>query len=319
MKNRNIILGILVMISILLGATSCIKEVEFNGEETAPLPVLNCVVADGDTVVYADISKSLFFLRRGDFAVIRDAEVTLTCNGTEYPMMLVNDSVYSLRHTFAAGDVVSITATMPEFGTITSEVMTVPSKPRILKLFYNPKEGEEFGVGVKSFTLRFINSNPENTYYKIAVCRKITPTDYNEENMYWDWETDGYEYISCYDSRILLSNNDFPSINEGQFLLFPAKNFHGDTIELKIEMDNPHNYQEKLQCLELVSVSESLYKYLSTANNYYNSRENPFTEPVQVYTNVRGGLGVFGTKSYRPRVITYDTFYQRPDEIVIPR
>ncbi|MBP5314715.1 MAG: DUF4249 family protein, partial [Muribaculaceae bacterium] len=59
--------------------------------------------------------------------------------------------------------------------------------------------------------------------------------------------------------------------------------------------------------------------YLSTASNYYNSRENPFTEPVQVYTNVQGGLGVFGTKSYRQRVIYYDTFYQRPDKIIMPR
>ena len=70
----------IILISIaLLGLTSCIKEVEFTGEETAPLPVLNCLVGDGDTVVYADLTKSLFFLRRGDFAPIIDAEVVLTC------------------------------------------------------------------------------------------------------------------------------------------------------------------------------------------------------------------------------------------------
>lgn len=304
----------IILISIvLLSFASCIKEVEFTGEETAPLPVLNCVVGDGDTVVYADLTRSLFFLRRGDFAPITDAEVVLTCNGTAYPMTLVGDSVYMLRHTFATGDLVSISATMPEFGTITSETMTVPAKPRILKLFYNRNEGEE---DAKSFTLRFINSNPDNTYYQITVCRKITSTDYNEENMYLDWEN---EYISCNDSRILFSNTDFPSINEGQFLLFPAKNFHGDTVELKIELEDPHHTGDKQQRLELVSVSESLYKYLSTASNYYNSRENPFTEPVQVYTNVQGGLGVFGTKSYRQRVIYYDTFYQRPDKIIMPR
>ncbi|MBO7541962.1 MAG: hypothetical protein J6T33_09915, partial [Bacteroidales bacterium] len=55
----------IILISIvLLGITSCIKEVEFTGEETAPMPVLICVVGDGDTVVYADLTKSLFFLRR---------------------------------------------------------------------------------------------------------------------------------------------------------------------------------------------------------------------------------------------------------------
>ena len=82
MEKRNILLGILMIISMLLGITSCIKEVEFNGEETAPLPVLNCVICSNDTMVYADLSKSMFFLRRGDFVPITYAGVTLTCNGT---------------------------------------------------------------------------------------------------------------------------------------------------------------------------------------------------------------------------------------------
>lgn len=304
MEKRNILFGIMMIISVLLGATSCVKEVEFNGEETAPLPVLNCVVSDGDTVVYADLSKSLFFLRRGDFAVIRDAEVTLTCNGTEYPMTLVNDSVYCLRHTFASGDVVSISATMPEYGTITSEVMTVPAKPKFVQARYDYTEYMSREDDINSITLKFENNAPQNSYYQIMMSIRTRPEEYNSS--WWNWEIEGYENLKCNDSRILFSNTDFPSINEGQYLLFPAKNFTGDTISLTIEIDPPKHIGDwTFHCVELFSISESLYKYISTANNYFDSRENPFTEPVQVYTNINGGLGVFGTKSHTPQKVTY--------------
>ena len=294
----------IILISIaLLSFASCIKEVEFTGEETAPLPVLNCVVGDGDTVVYADLSKSLFFLRRGDFAPITDAEVVLTCNGTAYPMTLVGDSVYMLRHTFAAGDVVSISATMPEFGTITSKTITVVPKPAFGLVTY-VFESYRMASG---FALQIENKNPTNSYYLIYVANKITPD--STEEMCWHWETESYENISCYDSRILLTNSDFPSINEGQYLLFPGRNFSGDTITLKIDFYDTIEVNQ-IQVVDLYSISEDLYKYLSTCYNYYSSRNNPFTEPVQVYTNISGGLGVLGAKSYKGKNIFWGDHYQ---------
>lgn len=280
-----------ILISIaLFGLTSCIKEVEFSGEETAPMPVLNCMVAHGDTVVYADLSKSLFFLRRGDFAPLTDAEVTLTCNGTPYLMTLVGDSVYRLRHTFASGDVVAISAVVPEFGTLTSETMAVTTAPTIADAYI--EHGDE--EWEQSFTLKILNPNPGGTYYQISVYRDSVMDALDNPN----------ESLSCYDSRLLLTNTDFPSVNYGRFLAFPAANISGDTCTLVIDLGSTpmsnFNYY-----VEVTSVSESLYKYLSTMENYLGSRGNPFTEPVQVYTNISGGLGVFGTKNKSERKIDF--------------
>ena len=281
-KRYTILISVVLLIFI-----SCIKEVEFTGEETAPLPVLNCVVGDGDTVVYADLTKSLFFLRRGDFAPITDAEVTLTCNGTEYPMTLVGDSVYMLRHTFAAGDLVSISATMPEFGTISSETSLVPVSPTVAISELNME-----GNDAKSFTIKFFNNDPENTFYKLSVFSKLSSDSISvsEEDPIW------YKYISCYDSRVLLTNSDFPSVNEGQYLLFPGRNFSGDTCTLTIDFEETIEPRVSYY-VEVTLISESLYKYISTLHNHYDTRYNPFSEPVQVYTNISGGLGIFGTKS----------------------
>ena len=294
----NRITALCFIIGMFFGFVSCIKEVEFNGEETSPMIVLNSVVADGDTMVYVDITRSLFFLRYGDFANITDAEVTVTCNGTDYSMTLLNDSVYVLHHNFGAGDIVSISAIVPEFGTLTTETAVVPDKPNFGRVYYNSMED-------KSFTLEIVNNNPNNTYYQISVCKNNDDTI-----MYRDRKTNGYEYISCYDSRILLTNTDFPSVNEGTFLLFPARNFGGDTCKLTIDLENTQKQDGQLYYVELASISESLYKYLSTLNNYYSTRGNPFSEPVQVFNNIRGGLGIFGTKSTIKKRI-YDNPYNQ--------
>lgn len=302
MKKNNKIYFTLLIVSLLFSVTSCVKEVEFTGEETAPLPVLNCVVDADEDIVYADLTKSLFFLRYGKFAPVKDAELTFTWNGTKLPMQLEKEGVYSTIvpiYTISQGDGISIKATMPEFGTITAETLKIPAKPVIYNACYKWTDGE---VHIKSFTLKFLNNDPSDTYYKISVYSKI----YNGSTPVSEWNDGGYEYISCNDSRLLLTSSDFPTINEGKYLLFPARNFSGDTCTLTIEFEGII-HTDNLYYVEVASISESLYKYFSTLNNYYNTQNNPFTEPVQVFTNIRGGLGIFGTKNKKVQPI--DNFW----------
>jgi Domain of unknown function (DUF4249) len=51
----------------------------------------------------------------------------------------------------------------------------------------------------------------------------------------------------------------------------------------------------------LNTITESLYLYLETSVDYDNASGNPFAEPVRVYSNMPGGMGIFG--GYSPRVI----------------
>ncbi|MDR2621646.1 MAG: DUF4249 domain-containing protein, partial [Dysgonamonadaceae bacterium] len=45
----------------------------------------------------------------------------------------------------------------------------------------------------------------------------------------------------------------------------------------------------------LQSLSPSYYMYLKTRDA--NSESNFFTEPVQIYTDIKGGIGIFGNYS----------------------
>lgn len=45
---------------------------------------------------------------------------------------------------------------------------------------------------------------------------------------------------------------------------------------------------------ELIVLDEHAFKYMRTFDAAYYNNDNPFAEPVIMYTNVQGGIGVFG-------------------------
>lgn len=45
------------------------------------------------------------------------------------------------------------------------------------------------------------------------------------------------------------------------------------------------------------SISKELYNYYSTREQHGFATDNPFAEPVPVYSNINGGLGIFGSTS----------------------
>jgi hypothetical protein len=44
---------------------------------------------------------------------------------------------------------------------------------------------------------------------------------------------------------------------------------------------------------ELRSISKEYYDYQTSLNEYWNADGNPFAQPVQVFTNIENGFGIF--------------------------
>lgn len=49
----------------------------------------------------------------------------------------------------------------------------------------------------------------------------------------------------------------------------------------------------------LASLSEAYYLYYQSLNRYWNATDNPFAEPVVLYTNVKNGYGLFSMGTFR--------------------
>lgn len=45
---------------------------------------------------------------------------------------------------------------------------------------------------------------------------------------------------------------------------------------------------------ELMQIDEHFYKYQTSVRKYFKNYDNPFVEPTEIYSNVKGGVGYFG-------------------------
>ncbi len=58
--------------------------------------------------------------------------------------------------------------------------------------------------------------------------------------------------------------------------------------------------------VELQAISPELYRYLKSVELYRVMENDAFSEPVQIYSNVKNGWGIFGSLSYQRIFINYD-------------
>lgn len=90
----------------------------------------------------------------------------------------------------------------------------------------------------------------------------------------------------------------------GEFdLLFDDKLIDGNTVSIRLTLGNrfsrfPHE-------AVLISCSEEYYNYFASRNLQQNLEKDPFAQPVQVYSNIINGLGIFGGFSITRREIEY--------------
>jgi len=111
-----------------------------------------------------------------------------------------------------------------------------------------------------------------------------------------------------YEAYIQLNNPnyDYPtytSINEpgateslNEYgVIFNDLSFEGTTKNLSLLIYRSSEAEARYNDISLFwrSATEDYYKYVRTAKIYYDSNDNPFATPSDVYSNVDGGLGIF--------------------------
>ena len=111
-----------------------------------------------------------------------------------------------------------------------------------------------------------------------------------------------------YEAYIQLNNPSYnyptyTSINEpgasesldGYAVIFNDLSFEGTTKNLSLLIYRSSESDARNNDISLFwqSATEDYYKYVRTAKVYYDSNDNPFATPSDVYSNVDGGLGIF--------------------------
>jgi len=313
------------LIFILVGI-GCQKVIEFNGEITEPLVVVNSLVTP-DSIVSAQVSLSRFFLSsQSTFNLIDTANVALYVNGVLKETLtnksngvyigtykpLVNDSV-SLMVQVAGKKAVSCGSTILSKVSIisvdTSSILTGNNIPIVSYTVSGTGASIPDTIGYTkerklSFVLNFSDNAAARNYYRLSLTNKTT-----------SGSKVSYSYSFNFDDIVSGNNNQDnvgppTSLVSNKFNVFNDDLFNAKQYPLKFSMTYSKNVylpgHSKSQparevYINLQSISRSYYLYLQTRAGIKTNTF--FAEPVQVYTNVDGGTGIMG--SYTSNVVKF--------------
>lgn len=125
------------------------------------------------------------------------------------------------------------------------------------------------------------------------------------------FQSGGWSKIDCFYSK----DRDIDEIGEDfdpfdtepcwQSAILTDNNFNGTEKLIKFEiLSNDMNTFTDPQTgtishpkVILQHITEDNYKYIKSSRKYNDARDNPFAEPVNIYTNIKNGYGIFTFKT----------------------
>ncbi len=255
------------------------RSVVTNLPEHQPLLVINSFI-NPDSVFEVFVSKSSDFWAPPSF-LTNDATVTICESGN-----LVAELFQIRQGTYRAtnykpriGVTYELRVSAEGFKSVTSTA-TIPSPIKIDSVVVTEKSIDRFKTNL---TIFFQDPPGEDNYYQLLLysIRKY------ESNT-------SLTIIGFSSSDAVLQKPDV-SLQESDYYyddaLFDDALFDGQFYDLDINFNIPFESIEMF--VVLLTTSESYYNFRKSVVQQKLSEDNPFAEPVPIYTNIENGLGVF--------------------------
>jgi hypothetical protein len=346
-KHKIYILHTLISLWLLL-LPSCINEIEFDETLSSPILTVNCM-ATPDTIIKVNLTKSRFFLSTASsWETATNYTVKLWLNGKYKEQLTLKNSQFQSKYKPLPGDFLrleiicsdSTKALTNGFSVVpvSTPVLNVDTSSVLNEISYLKNDsavnsqGEIFTDTLAkimnrklSYAIQFKDSSAMENFYRVKVfiyhtyedgkisreTLRVRPDDIifdkkNESDIFDnDWDRifnifsdeliDGKKYtVDVYGNlhyiEILPGKKDFLKLAGYKF---PVKS------ELVID---------------LMGIDNHTFNYLKTVK-YNNTDLQYFSEPVQIYTNISGGVGIFGSYTHNIYKInlplTANIFYSR--------
>ncbi|GHT40713.1 hypothetical protein FACS189437_06690 [Bacteroidia bacterium] len=296
---------------LIFAFCSCEKEIEFKGDVVEPKLVLNGFLTP-DLLVTVHLSESRFFLSNRDgFRTIDDATVRLWKNDEVIETLSnAGEGYYTGNYRPETGDILRITASVPGLDAVDCSTEILPA-PVILSVdtvntFYSYEEYEgNYGYYMQeNYDLNIRINDPKDlsNYYRINLYMR----NYNEDGSYSDREV----WFETEDKVFGSAESDFLEMSENPYRVFSDELFDGHEYKLKLRFENYYNYwgggfdsgdtEERVPYRELhvdlQNLTKDYYLYLKTRGaSWEDNLGGIVSEPVQIYTNINGGIGILGS------------------------
>ena len=291
MKN---LLPIFLILSALT-LSNCTKEIEFDAQDIAPRIVVNSLFTN-DSIWSAHISRSVGVLETTSYTTIDNASVNIFDDNANLVTTLTHqgDGLYTSPTGVSPQPNQSYTLEASASGyESVNATNSIPSAVPIYQLDTVTSTNSD-GETILEATITFQDPPNISNYYMLEVF--VTGMYYDE------WEQDSIEIreplqISCDDINVETVNRfNFGGFeNTYLYLMLKDQNFDGENYSLTFSVINYAELKEMdlFGEIRLVNTSEEYFNYLKSFNMYQRTINNPFATPVQVYSNVNNGMGIF--------------------------
>jgi len=302
---KNISILSIVVILLIFG---CRKKLDINIPEGQKHIVVNGII-NADSLITVSVSKSQDILDNNKIPLLEDANVKLFKDDIFVENLTHIDSgVYTSTQIPDIGANYKISVDYNNLKSVTAQMsLTNPVQIMSVDTTVEVKE-EDYGDGFKytyydiHYKIKLTDNGNNNDYYFLALCVLNPEFEYDETG--GEPTFIGYkEYNGYFDSNdpvFRKDNIDFTL--DGMYgSVFTDEYFQG--LEYTINLSNSFYPSEEFGLksdeypsiikIKLLTVSEDIYRYITSYNLNQYTQYDPFAQPVQIYTNIENGLGLF--------------------------
>ncbi len=293
-----------------------------------------------DSVWWVELTENRYILDNAPFAAVPDAEVRITQQGQAVASLRYQGENYFGNSIYVAedsrpqaGEAYTLEVTHPTLGNLTATSQVPVPPTAIISAVLDTLDVRE-GAGLDNENIAYavtirLDDPPEENFYSVtAQVNYLGITGPTATNFTFYLRSSVQSMIS--DDPIV--DNPFDRYRDE--LLFNDVSFNGKPYELKVyvpfgerrltslifykftvlEGDTIRGPEGLLQPGDMVGNSLSVI-LRTTTEEYYNYNytrdlqalveNNPFAQPVQVFDNIEGGLGVFAGYSQMKKDVTF--------------
>lgn len=314
---------VFLFLATIFALTACDKEIQVTVPESGKHLVVHSLLVPyifpNGKYLGIDISESRNIFDTTSFSSIDSAVVLLYKDGQQFPDTLHckkvgNKSFYPLgyapTHGPAEGEEIKIEVTVPGYPKAIAET-TIPKRISIRSLQIERIGFEdEDGQIYSKVTLSFQDDPAENNFYEVVL--SVNGGEYFPED---------YKRLTTF-APYVISENHYPSmlnpdIKKPQYLLFSDKTINGQNVQFEFFYQSKQILDGGIRVLlydiisvQLRNVSADYYKYRSTWLYSVYSKNGDILygtgEPLNVYSNVKNGYGIFASFNTDIKTIELD-------------
>ncbi|TDN96217.1 DUF4249 domain-containing protein [Sunxiuqinia elliptica] len=294
MKNIRLIFTCLL---IVLGWSSCTKTIDFQEAENEQQLIINGILTP-DSTFKIMLVKSQSILESSGYPVVSGAQVTLKEDGTELGQAIEKNGYYTIPAYRPLPGKTYRLDVQSGSKNLTTETY-IPTSAKIISVDTTTNKGQ-WGHKRKQFDLTF-EDQPGDDFYRILLVQELLYTMQIKPDSMVYMLSRSTQYILSEDPvfNSLYNNIDNETLDmgpENNYQIFPDLYFNNKQYNVKFEVYDSYRNNDILyqkSTVHLQKLSKDLFNFLKYLNlhNYY--RDEPFSEPVPVYSNIENGTGIF--------------------------